>query len=468
MQQRIQKRRTLEAKDQEFRRRVAETNILAGHATSEARVDKMRQARNDAAERKELFMDYAYTQSAQDKAMRTNLAAFETSMADGLLRQKAHQQREAMDRKRICDGSEELRVLKEKLHLAKVNKERAQQLLEIQVRNERTRLQEHAIAEYMENERVAHLEVEARLEMDKAKQRGHVKHINLQQIAGKEAQREEAREEFRKEKDQVQALVDKIAEEDRVELTARAQKKKETREQLLQFAADQKARHEATERAEREHDERIEEFARQKREHEAKVQAEKDAAANEKQRVFAHIVLQMEHKAREKGEMEQLRNDLHLEELQAENRRQEQMQLRKRLEDKEEMKQAYSNALRCKAEKAALEKAEEDKIRAELMRKFAEDDRLELMSQQRQRMRVQEHKREIDRMLADKREMYRQAREEELKEEEKWREGEVKRQVVIEEERRRLIAEHAAELKNFLPKDILEGPDDFTLISSEA
>merc|ERR1719387_3292659 len=99
------------------------------------------------------------------------------------------------------------------------------------------------------------------------------------------------------------------------------------------------------------------------------------------------------------------------------------------------MKQAYSNALRCKAEKAALEKAEEDKIRAELMRKFAEDDRLELMSQQRQRMRVQEHKREIDRMLADKRE--------------------VNRQVVIEEERRRLIAEHAAELKNFLPKDIL-------------
>ena len=31
-----------------------------------------------------------------------------------------------MDRRRICDGSEELRVLKERLHMAKVNKERLQ------------------------------------------------------------------------------------------------------------------------------------------------------------------------------------------------------------------------------------------------------------------------------------------------------------------------------------------------------
>ena len=30
-----------------------------------------------------------------------------------------------MDRRRICDGSEELRVLKERLHMAKVNKDGA-------------------------------------------------------------------------------------------------------------------------------------------------------------------------------------------------------------------------------------------------------------------------------------------------------------------------------------------------------
>ena len=31
-----------------------------------------------------------------------------------------------MDRRRICDGSEELRALKERLHMAKVNKERGE------------------------------------------------------------------------------------------------------------------------------------------------------------------------------------------------------------------------------------------------------------------------------------------------------------------------------------------------------
>ena len=40
----------------------------------------------------------------------------------------------------ICDSSEELRALREKLHQAKVNKERAAQLLEIQIREEEERV----------------------------------------------------------------------------------------------------------------------------------------------------------------------------------------------------------------------------------------------------------------------------------------------------------------------------------------
>merc|ERR1712203_794054 len=125
-----------------------------------------------------------------------------------LASRKALQLRECMDRRRICDGSEELRALKERLHMAKVNKERSQQLLEIEVRNEINRLQEQAIAEYMNNERLEHIELEHKLNIEKSKQRERVKHINQQQIAMKEAQREDAQEEYNKEKKQVQELVD--------------------------------------------------------------------------------------------------------------------------------------------------------------------------------------------------------------------------------------------------------------------
>merc|ERR1712061_894433 len=122
----------------------------------------------------------------------------------GLTRRKAAQQRDDMEKKRICDGSEELRALKERLHMAKVNKERAQQLLEIEVRKEKDRLQEHAIAEFMNNERLEHQELEHKLNIEKSKQRERVKHINQQQIAMKEAQREEAMQEYVKEKAQVE------------------------------------------------------------------------------------------------------------------------------------------------------------------------------------------------------------------------------------------------------------------------
>merc|ERR1712060_575068 len=100
---------------------------------------------------------------------------------------------------------------------AKVNKERSQQLLEIEVGKEKDRMQEHIMAEHMENERVEHIELEHKLNIEKSKQRERVKHINQQQIAMKEAQKEEAHAEYLREKDQVTELVDKIAKEDQEE-----------------------------------------------------------------------------------------------------------------------------------------------------------------------------------------------------------------------------------------------------------
>merc|ERR1719149_483394 len=100
------------------------------------------------------------------------------------------------------------------LHMAKVNKDRAQQLLEQEVRKHQDRSQEEKIAEVMENQRMQHLELEHKLELEKGKQRERVKAINQQQIATKEAQRDEALQEHLVEQAQVQELVMKIAQED--------------------------------------------------------------------------------------------------------------------------------------------------------------------------------------------------------------------------------------------------------------
>merc|ERR1712232_1418269 len=99
----------------------------------------------------------------QDDERRRRIAQFEECLADELAQRKAAHLREEMHKRRICDGSEELRALKERLHAAKVNKERAQQLLDLEVRKESDRLHEHRIAEHMENERLNQGELDHKL-----------------------------------------------------------------------------------------------------------------------------------------------------------------------------------------------------------------------------------------------------------------------------------------------------------------
>mmetsp|Transcript_46710 Transcript_46710/g.104995 ORF Transcript_46710/g.104995 Transcript_46710/m.104995 type:complete len:475 (+) Transcript_46710:41-1465(+) len=464
VEQRVIKRRMQEAKDGEIRRKLTEFNILAGHGRSEVRVEGKRRARSEAAERRELFADYSYVKGEQDKAKRTQIAQFEEHLADELARRKAQQLREDMDKKRICDGSEELRALKERLHVAKVNKERAMQLVEINVRGEKERLQEQKIAEHMENERLEQRELEHKLNVEKSRQRERVKHINQQQIAMKEAQREEAMAQHLQEKDQVSELVDKIAQEDAQEQAARAHKQSETRAVLKQFMKEQKAKQEAMEQAEIDELERIEAYAAEKRRQEERLAAEKAEAERQKMLVLNAMLGKMEAKNKEAQELEQLRNDLHQEELEAEMRRREEIQVRKKLEDREEMKNAYLFQMKMKEEKARAAAEEEEKIRAQLLKKFAEDDRIEQMNEHKRRMKVEAHKREAQRLIELRREMYEQDRESQAQADSKLRDEDAQRQVIIEEERRRLLKEHAAELADFLPKSTLETKEDYELL----
>lgn len=464
VEQRIIKRRETEARENDLRRRLVENNILAGHGKSEVRVEEMRRARSEAGERRELFMDYTFVKAEQDKARRTQIAQFEEHLADEIARRKATHHREEMDRKRICDGSEELRQLKEKLHMAKVNKERAQQLLDIETRKQQDHMADHVAAEYMENERLEQAEMEFKLNIEKAKQRERVKHINQQQIAQKEAQRVDALKEYDKDRAHVQALVDKIEKEDEDEKHAREEKKRETRVMLRQFMVEQQEKQRAMDAAEVEENERIEAYARMKREQEAELLRQKEEAEKEKQRLFKNMVMQMEGKRQQAEDLELLRNDLHREELEVASRKREEIQMRKKLEDREEMKNAYVFQMQMKERIAATARDEENKVREELMRKFAEDDRIEQMSEQRRRMKMEEHKREAQRLLELRRQMYEESRAAERQIDANLRADEGSRQVIIEEERKRLLREYGSDLKDFLPKGTLDSMADWDLL----
>lgn len=110
--------------------------------------------------------------------------------------------------------------------------------------------------------------------------------------------------------------------------------------------------------------------------------------------------------------------------------------------------------MRLKAERAAEEKRMEDEFKKKLMEKFAEDERLEQMNAQRRRMREQEHKREVERLWQDKLAVFQLQREAEVAEQERQRQEKIAQQAVIESEKQRLLAEHAAILQLHHPKAV--------------
>ncbi len=70
-------------------------------------------------------------------SVKFNVREVEQSLAKELQRQKVERERQKRDLEQICDGSDELRELKEKIRVAYLNKERSAQLAEQQFRKQR-------------------------------------------------------------------------------------------------------------------------------------------------------------------------------------------------------------------------------------------------------------------------------------------------------------------------------------------
>merc|ERR1719443_1510479 len=251
----------------------------------------------------------------------------------------------------------------------------------------------------------------------------------------------------------VDDVVRKIQEEDEQEERLRRQKQEETRMELQTFAQRQTEwRAEQEERARKEN-EAIEEYARYKRAREQAVEDEKKRIEEEKRRLFFAMVGDMEAKSKEKEEMEYLRNELYHEENEE-----------KRNQDRADMLRAYEHQMAMKVEKQRVERAEEMALREQLLAKFAEDDRIEQMNAQKRRMKIQEHKREVEKLVEARRTLFEQERQREMAIYAQQAEQEEARLVIIEEERKRLLEEYAAQLKDFLPKGVIEREADIPLV----
>jgi len=82
------------------------------------------------------------------------------------------------------------------------------------------------------------------------------------------------------------------------------------------------------------------------------------------------------------------------------------------------------------------------------MAKFAADDRVEQMNDQKRRLKVQTHKREVERLLLKRRAMYDKEQQKEVVAMAKQQIEQEKRAILVREEKHVLLREHASKYPN--------------------
>lgn len=97
-----------------------------------------------------------------------------------------------------------------------------------------------------------------------------------------------------------------------------------------------------------------------------------------------------------------------------------------------------------------------------MLEKFAREDKIEQMAQQKRRMKEVQHKREIERLWQEKLNAFREQKEQEYQEYQRVVNDQRWEQQVIEREKERLLKEHLANLDGFMPKEIAKMSNAFS------
>lgn len=392
---------------------------------------------------------------------RERIVSQNQNLAVAMEASRAEEERRKYEIQRICDEAPELIQLEKALKLAYLNKERHLQA------------QEKLVLSQLESERMAAMEAAmeaARLEAMKS-EAGKEERKRLlaeKQRSVLERQMEE-REELRKAEERqteldrrnVAEIMKRIEEEDSLDMLKRKDMQRKTAKMVRDFEEQRKAEVAMRKAAMKEEEEKIRAYNKSLDARNEGVAAKKALKKEEDDRIFRQIVAETQRKQAEEDEFTQLRDMLWEEELEA-KRAAEARERRERQERlKTEMVVANRGIMSHKEEARRKEAEAEARMVVAMRRKFAEDEareraeeRSRYEAKQRHMLLIEEQKRlRRDRDVAE-----RTAELARLEEEERREEYRLK---VVAEARKRLMAEHAAKLRDFIHGGIFKDREEY-------
>jgi len=447
-------------------RRVDQGVFLSNVARAFDKTDAARRAGAARHRAEEEAQMEALLRAQRESQLKRRVAAEEEALVDALETKKRETRRREVHRERVAESSSELRALKEKLRAAEVNFERRLQKEERAMIDAREADVEAATHALSERQRIKALFQEERAAAKARESRGAARVDLEKQMEEKIVKQKEARMAFLAEREAVDAVAQKIREEDDAELMRKAQRVKDTQSWVAQFLSLREEAREEEKRRLREEEAEIQRFAEEIARREERATRMGAARREEADLILERLTREKEENDRKREEMEELLDLLYFEEQEEKFRLAQEHKRAKAAAASRETVAANENQKAIKAAMRLEEEMEESEFRRVMLERFAEQDRLEQMHEQKRRMKMQEHKREVERLAAVKRALYEEQMSREMEENAGREAEEADVAEIVEQERQRLLIEHAARLKDFLPKGVLARPEDLDLIDA--
>ena len=351
-----------------------------------------------------------YPQNQETSTFRVNPLAFksleqidvdklEDDFAKGIQRKKIEQDREKREVQKLYEESEEIKELRNKISLAKLNQERGKQVYENQTRRLQKIVQDAEVDEMVLNkldeDRNRQREEEIRKKIDNL----NSKEVILKQMKDREQLRQQAREEYLRDKMLVDNIVDRIIKEDTDSLNEAKRKKELAKTFMTEAYQDKENRLRQQKEEERLQKEKEKQYFEDVAKRDKDYKEKQEAKQNEKDRIFEKLKEEAARKQAEKEYWENVRNELYWEETERKEKIKELENQEKKQRQKEEMLRAAIEHMNVKGERKREEEKMESEFKKRLMEKYAEDERLEQYNAIRRKQKEMDYKYEVKYIL---------------------------------------------------------------------
>lgn len=266
-------------------------------------------------------------------------------------------------------------------------------------------------------------------------------------------------EEFLREKVWIDEIAGRLQEEQLQEVERKMRRIQEASQDIEEFRREKDRYNAKQKKATEEENQRISKYLHDKDIHDLREENERKEKLKQKTEITEKLTKHLEEIETETRHRRDLVVDLNIKELQE----REELRLRQKLEEQLRRRVQVRLELEKQREfkwiRQQQEKEEERLYKEEQLRIMAENDRLELLSNEMKRRKQIEHRKAVEELL----ELRRQRRVQEMNEAKKRHDEELDEaqriREMIEEERIKILKEHAQEVIGFLPIGILRQSD---------